>query len=578
MGITDSGYPYTSNLLHLERHRHHPSPTHIEGFLPLKAWDLFLNCHPDREFAEFLRRGISYGFRIGYSATHQQLRQAPGNHKSVHSNPDEVDKYIAAELAAGKLIESQSPSTNVHISPIGIIPKPHQPGKFRLIVDLSAPMGGSVNDGIVADMCSVKYANVDSAIDLLKQTGKGALMAKLDLKSAYRMVPVHELDRPLLGIQWKGSIYTDTALPFGLRSAPLIFTAVADGLTWAMWCCGVEKVIHYLDDFFFCGPVGSSACHAYLHIAIELCSLLGFPVASNKVEGPVTTITFLGLELDSVNQQVRLPQEKLRRIKTLIHQWLNHRTVSKRQLQRLLGHLHHAAAVVKPGRSFTFHLIEALKRLNRPSHKTRLGLEARADIAWWDLFLDKWNGVAFFKCSTRVVRIVSDASGTWGCAAINKGSGQWLQIQWPRAWRNINIAVKELLPVVLATAVWGSHWNNATIMFSIDNQAAVSALSRRKARDRHLAHLIRCLFFFEAHFRFQYQAEHIPGVNNTAADALSRGKRELFVSVFPQAQSVPTTVPAPLLSLLLDDSVAWTSSHWRTSFSSILSTVSPETQ
>ncbi len=142
--------------------------------------------------------------------------------------------------------------------------------------------------------------------------------------------------------------------------------------------------------------MGSSACHTYLHIAVELCSLLGFPVASNKVEGPVTTITFLGLELDSVNQQVRLPQVKLRRIKTLVHQWLNHRTVSKRQLQRLLGHLHHAAAVVKPGRSFTFHLIEALKRLNRPSHKTHLGPEARADIAWWDLFLDKWNGVAFF--------------------------------------------------------------------------------------------------------------------------------------------------------------------------------------
>ena len=206
-------------------------------------------------------------------------------------------------------------------------------------------------------------------------------MAKLDLKSAYRMVPVNELDRPLLGIQWKGSINTDTALPFGLRSAPLIFTTVADGLTWAMWCCGVGKVIHYLDDFFFCGPVGSSACHAYLHIAVELCSLLGFPVAFYKVEGPVTTITFLGLELDLVNQQVRLPQEKLCRIKTVIHQWLNHQIVSKRQLQRLLGHLHHTAAVVKPGWSFTFHLIEALKRLNRPSHKTRLGPESRADIA-----------------------------------------------------------------------------------------------------------------------------------------------------------------------------------------------------
>ena len=67
-------------------------------------------------------------------------------------------------------------------------------------------------------------------------------MAKLDLKSAYRMVPVHPEDSPLLGIQWKGETYSDQALPFGLRSAPIIFSAVADGLAWTLFhggtgCC-----------------------------------------------------------------------------------------------------------------------------------------------------------------------------------------------------------------------------------------------------------------------------------------------------------------------------------------------------
>lgn len=200
MGITSNGYPYIDSLLHLERYRPHPNPTHVEGFLPLEAWDLFLNYHPDREFADFLHRGIANGFRIGYrTAPHScLLKQAPGKHKSVHANPDEVDKYILAEVSEGRLFKPQS-ATDIHVNPISIIPKPHQPGKFRLIVDLSAPAGGSENDGISAELCSVKYANVDSAIQLLKQSGRGALMAKLDLKSAYRMVPVHELDRPLLG-------------------------------------------------------------------------------------------------------------------------------------------------------------------------------------------------------------------------------------------------------------------------------------------------------------------------------------------------------------------------------------------
>lgn len=55
-------------------------------------------------------------------------------------------------------------------------------------------------------------------------------MAKLDLKSAYRMVTIHPDDSPLLGITWKDTSYIDNALPFGLRSAPIIFSAVANGL------------------------------------------------------------------------------------------------------------------------------------------------------------------------------------------------------------------------------------------------------------------------------------------------------------------------------------------------------------
>ena len=74
--------------------------------------------------------------------------------------------------------------------------------------------------------------------------GPGALMAKLDLKSAYRMVSVHPNDQPLLCIQWRGVTYCDQALPFGLRSAPKLFTAVADGLAWALACLEAHDFLH----------------------------------------------------------------------------------------------------------------------------------------------------------------------------------------------------------------------------------------------------------------------------------------------------------------------------------------------
>ena len=60
------------------------------------------------------------------------------------------------------------------------------------------------------------------------------LLAKLDLCEAYRIVPVHPEDRPHLGMQWKGKFYLDSALPFGLHSAPKIFSVVADSLLWTL--------------------------------------------------------------------------------------------------------------------------------------------------------------------------------------------------------------------------------------------------------------------------------------------------------------------------------------------------------
>ena len=135
----------------------------------------------------------------------------------------------------------------VHCSPIGIIPKQHQPDKYRLIVDLSAPMDNSINDLILLSCaCSSMLLLITLQILWPKQP-KGAHMTKMDLHiiyRTYRMVPVHPVDQSLLGIQWERKIFTDCALPFGLRSAPKVFNEVADGLAWALLCSRVEHILH----------------------------------------------------------------------------------------------------------------------------------------------------------------------------------------------------------------------------------------------------------------------------------------------------------------------------------------------
>ena len=91
-----------------------------------------------------------------------------------------------------------------------------------------------------------------------------------------------------------GRTFCDRALPFGLRSAPKLFTAVADGLLWALHCEGIANLLHYLDDFFFWSEAGSSDCASALSIAVPLCGRLGLPVAPQKMVGPTTSIVFLG--------------------------------------------------------------------------------------------------------------------------------------------------------------------------------------------------------------------------------------------------------------------------------------------
>ena len=153
-----------------------------------------------------------------------------------------------------------------------------------------------VNDGIDKELCTLSYISVDDIVKRIVMLKKGALMAKVDIKNAYRLLPVHPEDRLLLGMEWQGQVYVDTALPFGLRSVPKIFTALADLLEWKIRKRGVDHVDHYLDDFIILGPANDSSCRRGLDVVLELCERLGVPLAMEKLEGPTTCLTFLGIE------------------------------------------------------------------------------------------------------------------------------------------------------------------------------------------------------------------------------------------------------------------------------------------
>ena len=113
---------------------------------------------------------------------------------------------------------------------------------------LSSPKGNSVNDGIEPDSCSMQYTSTADAIKEIGRLGRHTLLAKIDVKEAYRIIPVHPYDRALLGLHWQGNTYVDGSLPFGLRSVPKIFDALADMLNWILIDRCQVCILHYLDD------------------------------------------------------------------------------------------------------------------------------------------------------------------------------------------------------------------------------------------------------------------------------------------------------------------------------------------
>ena len=138
-------------------------------------------------------------------------------------------------------------------------------------MDLSHPKGASVNDGIESELCSLSYTSVNAAVRIITAMGPGVLLAKFDIESAYRLISVHPDDGSLLGMMWRDKLCVDTTLPFGLRSAPKIFNAVADASEWIREHNGVRELLHYLDDFLIFGVPDSLECQQALEKALQLC-------------------------------------------------------------------------------------------------------------------------------------------------------------------------------------------------------------------------------------------------------------------------------------------------------------------
>ena len=171
------------------------------------AWHQELSGHPDSSLVQEILHGVRSGFRVGYDHVRAPLMSRSTNMKSAAEHERVVSEYLAAEVDAGRVVlagsTQQAEALGIHCSPFGVIPKKSKPGKFRLILNLSAPEGASVNEGISKELATLAYVSLDKVAETAAKLGPGAWLAKMDIMQAYRQIPVYPQDRCW---EWHGTV------------------------------------------------------------------------------------------------------------------------------------------------------------------------------------------------------------------------------------------------------------------------------------------------------------------------------------------------------------------------------------
>ena len=372
-------------------------------------------------------------------------------------------------------------------------------------------------------------------------------------------------DRPLLGIYWRQQYDYDLVLPFGLRSAPFIFNQVADAFEWI---ChedfGISDLIHLLDDFLTTGPPASGICCRRLEIILAACTYLGIPLAEEKTEASTTSLTFLGIHLDTDLLEARLPDDKLAELRDLLVMFSGLPLRTKRDLLSLLGKLNFATSVVMAGRTFMRRLWDATLAVPELHYRITLSQSCRADLVWWRYLLDTWNGRSFFLqpgwSPAPHMHLFTDASGTLGYGTFL--GDRWFSGTWLPDQQACCITYKELYPIALACSTWGHEWSSLRVEFHSDNQAVVSSLRKGSCCCSNILSLHAAPFVSGVcSAKFQVSASYVEGVVNGIADFLSRQDFGRFRTLAPQAAAIPDTT-RPLPSNLGEPSlVPCTSTH-----------------
>jgi hypothetical protein len=211
---------------------------------------------------------------------------------------------------------------------------------------------------------------------------------------------------------------------------------------------------------------------------------INIPIKEEKTVLPTTVLTFLGLEFDTLNCEIRLPEDKLASLREILSRFMRKRTATLHELQSLIGLLNFACSVVPPGRTFLRRIIDLTRGIQKPHHHRNLNKESRADLKAWSMFINNFNGKAFFPSgrmhTSESLHLYTDAS--------NVGYGgvfgtKWFYGPFDENLLDFHTSVTEFFPIVIAMEMWGASLSNSSIVFHSDNIAVVHVINSNTSKE-----------------------------------------------------------------------------------------------
>ena len=340
----------------------------IDSNLNFQAWRQYSHIFSPLDPA--LLDQLMWGFPVG--VTDPTTLSVPyTNHASARNNPQVVEEYILKHLDTKAIygpFDCNPLDVPIIVSPLQVAFS--SSGKARVCNDLSYGQV-SVNSQISDDWSTypgyegdLQLPTIDDAVEAILECGPGCLLYKTDYSSYYKQLNTDPGDIPLLGFAYAGKVFFEARLPFGLRSSCLNAQRVTSAVINIFHHYSPSFLAGYIDDCL--GVSLSVRAHQDYHIFITINNEVRLLCTLPKCVAPCTCLIWIGLELDTLLMQMRLPRDKRERIIAFLQGWLERKCATKRDLQSLLGVLNHAASAIICGRAFTGHIIDVIRQDSFP--------------------------------------------------------------------------------------------------------------------------------------------------------------------------------------------------------------------